>query len=122
MTHFRSPEWEHRHHRSNESLYRNERTPTIALTHSFYIPEGDSWVVVHRQFYVSGVYNSEQALAGFLPLQKGTLVVYTSRISTDQVGGLGGGTKRSIGSKLLSSQLETLYQKMRAEQEKKSGS
>lgn len=96
--------------------------PTIALTHSLYLPEGDSWAVVHRQFYVSGGYNSEQAIAGFLPMQKGTLVFYTNRISTDQVGGLGGGAKRSIGSKLLSSQLEALYQKMRTEQEKKSGS
>jgi hypothetical protein len=32
---------------------------------------------------------------------------------TDQVAGFGGGMKRSIGSNLLQSQLEALYQKSR---------
>ena len=54
-------------------------------------------------------------------MQKGTLVLYTNRTSTDQVTGFGGGTKRSIGSKLLDSQLEGLYQKIQAA-DKKSGS
>jgi len=88
--------------------------PTIALMHSLYVPEGDAWVILQRQFYVSGGYNCEQAIAAFLPMQKGTLVLYTNRTSTDQVTGFGGGAKRSIGSKLLASQLEGLYQKIQA--------
>jgi hypothetical protein len=96
------------------SHYSAHGVPTLALTHSLYVPDGDAFVVAQRQFYVSGGYNCEQGLAALLPMQTGTLVVYTNRTSTDQVTGFGGGAKRSIGSKLLASQLEALYEKIRA--------
>jgi hypothetical protein len=86
--------------------------PTLALAHSLYVPDGDGWIVVQREFYVSGGYNCEQAIAAFLPMKGGTLVIYTNRTSTDQVLGFGGGAKREIGSKLLGSQLEDLYKKV----------
>jgi hypothetical protein len=86
-------------------------TPTLTLTHSAYIPDGAGWVVVQRMYYVSTGFNSVQAIAGLLPVQGGTVVVYSNRTSTDQVAGFGGGTKRSIGSKLLESQLEALFKK-----------
>jgi hypothetical protein len=35
-----------------------------------------------------------------------------NRTSTDQVAGFGGGTKRSMGAKLMASQLEGLYTKV----------
>jgi hypothetical protein len=97
--------WEH---------YQAHGAPTIALMHSMYVPEGDAWAIVQRQFYVSNGYNAEQAVVGFFPTQKGTLVFYTNRTSTDQVEGFGGGAKRAIGSKLLQSELEALYKKVRA--------
>jgi hypothetical protein len=90
--------------------------PTVSLTHSLFVPDGDAWVVVQRQYYVSTGYNCEQALAAFLPVKGGTVVVYTNRTSTDQVTGFGGSAKRSIGSKLLASQLEELFQKATAAQ------
>lgn len=85
--------------------------PTIVLTHNLYIPDGDIWIVVQRQFYVSKGYNCEQALAAFVPVKEGTAVFYVNRTSTDQVMGFGGGAKRSIGSKLLASQLDALFTK-----------
>jgi hypothetical protein len=88
-------------------------TPTVALVHHAFVPEGDAWVVVQRMFYVSGGFNAEQALAALVPTQGGTVVVYGNRTSTDQITGFGGGAKRSIGSKLLESQLEGLFQKAR---------
>ena len=94
------------------SQFMAHDVPTIALTHGLFIPDGDAWVAVQRQFYVSGGYNSEQAIGALLPMQPGTLVLYTNRTSTDQVTGFGGGAKRSIGSNLLSSQLEALYKKV----------
>lgn len=92
--------------------FRAHDVPTIALTHTFYIPDGDAWVVGQRQFYVSAGYNCEQALAAFIPVKAGTAVVYANRTSTDQVVGFGGGAKRSIGSKLLASQLQGLFAKI----------
>ena len=90
-------------------------TPTIVLTHVLLIPDGDARIAVQRQFYVSSGYNAEQAVAGFLPAQGGTIVVYANRTSTDQITGFGGGAKRSIGSSLLASQLEALFARARAE-------
>lgn len=97
------------------SHFKGHGVPTIVLTHVLLVPDGDAWIVAQRQFYVSTGYNSEQAVAGFLPADGDhTVVVYTNRTSTDQVTGFGGGAKRSIGSKLLGSQLEELFRKARA--------
>jgi len=88
--------------------------PTIALTHSLIVPDGEAWLVLQRQFYVSTGYNAEQAVVAFLPSQRGTVVVYGNRTSTDQITGFGGGTKRTLGSKVLASQLESMFEKARA--------
>ena len=88
-------------------------SPAYVLTHSLYIPDGDAWLGVQRQFYVSTGYNIEQAVVAFLPVTGGTAVFYGNRTSTDQITGFGGGAKRSIGSKLLASQLEGLFEKVR---------
>jgi hypothetical protein len=100
--------------------YTAHGEPTVSLTHSLFVPDGDAWVIVQRQFYVSTGYNSEQAIGALLPAKNGTIVFYSNRTSTDQVTGFGGSAKRSIGSKLLASQLQNLYEKVRATQ-KKSG-
>lgn len=86
--------------------------PTIVLVHSMVIPDGDGFVVVQRQFYVSEGFNCEEAVAAFLPVEDGTVVVYGNRTSTDQVTGFGGSAKRSIGSKLLASQLRDMFAKL----------
>jgi hypothetical protein len=86
--------------------------PTIVLVHAMYVPDGDAVLVLQRQFYVSEGFNCEQAVAGFLPVQGGTVVLYVNHTSTDQVTGFGGGAKRSIGSKLMSSQLQGLFAKV----------
>lgn len=96
------------------SQFRAHGMPTFALTHSIFVPEGQSWLVAQRQFYVSSGYNCEQSISAFIPMQQGTLVVYSNRTSTDQVTGWGGGAKRAIGSKLLASGLESLYAKVQA--------
>jgi hypothetical protein len=89
-------------------------TPTIALQHLLYVPDGDAFLVVQRMFYVSGGFNAEQALGALLPVEGGTVMVYGNHTSTDQVTGFGGGAKRSIGSKLLESQLEAIAEKARS--------
>lgn len=84
----------------------------LMLTHRISISEDSDFVSVQRQFYVSRGYNVEQSLSSLIPSPKGTLVVYTNRTSTDQVTGFGGSARRSIGRKLLASQLEELYGKV----------
>jgi hypothetical protein len=93
--------------------------PTVTLTHSAYVPDGPNWLVVQRMYYVSTGFNAEQALAALMPSEDGgTVVVYGNRTSTDQITGFGGGTKRSIGSKVLAGQLEDLFQKGRSAAER----
>ncbi len=89
--------------------------PTLILVHGFVVPDGDGWVAVQRQYFVSGGFNAEQAVAAFLPVTGGTVVVYSNRTSTDQVTGFGGGAKRSIGGKMLVSQLEAIFTKLQSE-------
>jgi hypothetical protein len=86
--------------------------PTIVLTQGLFVPDGDAYLVMQRQFYVSEGFNCEQAVAAFLPAQGGTVVVYSNHTSTDQVAGFGGGAKRSIGSKLMASELEGIFTKL----------
>jgi len=88
--------------------------PAIVLTQMLMVPDGDAWVAVQRQFYASAGYNAEQAIAALLPTTEGTVVVYANRTSTDQVTGFGGSEKRAIGSRVLSSQLEEMFEKTRA--------
>jgi hypothetical protein len=100
-------------------LYEAHGEPTVILTHGFTLQEGNTFHALQRQYHVSGGYNAEQAMAGFIPVTGGTLVVYVNRTSTDQVAGFGGGAKRSVGSKLMASQLKTLYQDVAKAAEKK---
>lgn len=86
--------------------------PTIVLVHGLVVPDGDAFLVLQRQYYVSEGFNAEQAVAGILPTQGGSIVIYANHTSTDQVAGFGGGAKRSIGSKLMASELEGIFAKV----------
>ena len=89
--------------------------PTVALVHGMAVPDGDAFIMLQRQFYVSEGYNCTQAVAGFLPVQGGTIVLYANHTSTDQVAGFGGSVKRSIGSSMMSSQLKDLFTKIQTQ-------
>ncbi len=95
------------------SLIDAHGEPTLVLTHGLAVPDGEAWITLQRQFYVSSGYNCEQALVALLPVDAGTAVLYANRTSTDQVTGFGGGAKRSIGSKLLASQLESVFEQVK---------
>jgi len=96
------------------SQFKAHGVDTIALVHAFQGTFGGTLVSVQRHYYVSTGYNTEQAIAGFLPAEGGTLVIYTNHTSTDQVAGFGGGAKRSIGRKIMASELKKLFDKARA--------
>jgi hypothetical protein len=86
---------------------------TVALEHVFQVTFDEAAVLVQRQFYVSTGYNAEQAIVVFLPAQGRTLVVYTNHTSTDQVTGLGGGAKRTIGRSYMARQLKEIFETTR---------
>lgn len=87
-------------------------TPTLALVHGMAVPEGDAFLVLQRQYYVSEGFNCEQAIAALLPVEGGTVVLYANHTSTDQVTGFGGGAKRSIGTKMMAGEVQGLFEKL----------
>ena len=84
--------------------------PTYVLQHTLAVADGAARAVAQRQYYVSAGYNGEQAVAGFVPFQGGTLVVYSSHAFTEQVAGFGGSMKRSIGSRVMADQLKKMFE------------
>jgi hypothetical protein len=98
--------------------YMAHGTPVFLLKHRIWMQDGDAWLIADRQYYVTGSYNAVQILAAFLPVKGGTLVVYVNRTSTDQVTGFGGSTKRTMGTKVMTSQIEGLFEKVKAAAEK----
>jgi hypothetical protein len=97
---------------------RIDDKPTFALTHVLAASEGDARIVVQRQFYVSRSYNGQQAVAAFLPIDQGTLVLYATHTFTDQVSGFGSSMKQGIGRKMMGGKLQELFEKARTEAEK----
>lgn len=84
--------------------------PTYLLTHVLAAQDGAARAVVRRQYYASINYNGEQSVAGFLPVQGGTVAVTTSHAFTDAVTGFGGSVKRGIGSEIMASKMKEIYE------------
>ena len=80
------------------------------MQHLLAASDGAARAVVQRQHYVSTGYNAQQAVAGFLPVSGGTLVVYAGHAFTDQVAGFGGSAKRGIGRRVMAEQLKRLFE------------
>lgn len=99
-----------------KSLIHGEMT--YALAHVLEAVDGAARVVARREYYVSTGYNAEQTLAGFLPVQSGTVVISTVHAFTEQVTGFGGSVKRGIGSKVMASQMKEIYEAEREKSEK----
>ena len=93
--------------------YDIDGVTTYVLSHRLIAPDGDARAVVQRQYYVSTGYNAEQAVAAFLPVEAGTLVVYTNHTFTDQVAGFGGSAKRSIGRRMMEGKLQAMFDRER---------
>jgi hypothetical protein len=76
-------------------------TPTVA----FY---------VERHFYAGQTYVASQTLCAAVPFEDGVLVLSSSRVSTDQVTGLGGEMKRIIGRRQLRGEIAKRFERIRA--------
>jgi len=75
--------------------------PTFILSHRVLCLRGGVAFAAERQFYVGHSYNSLQILAGLIPIEGRTLLVYLNRTSTDQVAGFMSGTRHGMGRKMM---------------------
>jgi hypothetical protein len=94
--------------------YAMSGRPNFALRQRLAMPVDDAYVVADRDFYVSSGYNDTQAVAGLLPVESGTVVVYLARTTTDQLGGFGASAKQSIGRGMMAKQISQIFEKARA--------
>jgi hypothetical protein len=93
--------------------YDLDGRPNYTLRHRMAMPVGDRFAVADREFYVSHGYNTSQAFAGFVPVPEGTLIVYHSRVSTDQVAGFGSSARKGIGRSVMAKQLTDIFERSR---------
>ena len=89
--------------------YNIEGKSTFVLLHMLSAAEGAARAIVQRHYYVSTGYNGQQAVAGFLPVQGGTLVVCAAHVFTEQVAGFGGALKRGIGRRILADKMRQIF-------------
>ena len=100
--------------RQQWALYNANGARAIVLSQLVALPDGEDWSVAARQYYVSTSYNAEQNLMLFVPASEGgTVAVMLSRVSTEQVAGLGGSVKRGIGSKMMADTLSGIAARVR---------
>ncbi len=94
--------------------YAMSGRPNFALRQRLAMPVDDAYVFADRDFYVSSGYNDTQAVAGLLPVENGTVVVYLARATTDQLGGFGASAKQSIGRGVMAKQISQIFERARA--------
>jgi len=94
--------------------FNSRGRPVFILMHNFSMQEGDAYVHVQRQFYVSAGYNVEQAIAAVFPTKTGSLVIYTNHFSTDQVTGFGHSAKHAVGQRIMAKQLLAFFERVRS--------
>jgi len=99
-----------------KSLIHDEMT--YVLAHVLVAADGPVRVVARREYYVSTGYNAEQSVAGFLPVQGGTVGITSIHAFTDQVTGVGGSMKRGIGSKVMAGKMKEIYEAARDRSQK----
>jgi len=94
--------------------YELDGRPNYTLRHRLAMPVGEVFAIADREFYVSHGYNTSQAFSGLIPVPEGTLVVYRTRVSTDQVAGFGSSIKKGIGRGVMAKQLTGIFERSRA--------
>ena len=92
--------------------------PTYTLSHRMLFRIGEAYVFVDRQYYASREYNCLQQGAVALQTEGGTVVVYLSRVSTEQVAGFGSSVKKSASRILMTPYFKDLLEALRAKAEK----
>ena len=83
------------------------------MRHRMDLPVGEVFATADRESYVSHGYNTSQAFAGFIPVPEGTMVVYQSCVSTDQVAGFPSSMKKGIGRSVMAKQLTDIFERSR---------
>jgi hypothetical protein len=88
--------------------------PTPILLHHLVDVTPQAAVYVERHVYAGHTYNASQILSGAVPYEDGVLVFSSNRVSSEQVGGLGGELKRIVGRRQLRGEIVRRFDRVRA--------
>lgn len=93
---------------------RVQRRPHLSLLHRIVVAGSGSIVHVERYFYVGHSFNANEILTGAFAHRDGTLLLSISRVSTDEVLGVGNQLKRTIGRAQLRDEIRTRLDRLQA--------
>jgi hypothetical protein len=93
---------------------RVQRRPHLSLLHRMVVTGDGSIIHVERYFYVGHSFNSIEILTGALAYQDGTLVFSTTRVSTDEVLGMGNHLKRTVARGQVRDEMRARLDRLRA--------
>jgi len=91
-----------------------QRRPMFSLLHQMVEVQPEAVLHVERYFFVGHSYNAAQMLTVALAQPEGSLLISTSRISTDEVLGLGNQLKRAMGRRRLEDDVRGRLDRFRA--------
>ncbi|NKB80545.1 MAG: hypothetical protein GKS05_01345 [Nitrospirales bacterium] len=94
------------------------RRPTLILMHNMLLFIEGAYVASERHYYASHEYNNLQTVAGALPVEEGTVLIYVYRISTDYIGGFGSSIKDAAARAIMGPIVENLFKTIRDRVEK----
>lgn len=93
---------------------RVQRRPLLSLLHRM-VATGESQAIhLERYFYVGHSFNCMQALTWALAYESGTMVFLTTRVSTDEVLGVGSQLKRSVARGQVRDEMRTRLERLRS--------
>ena len=94
------------HHELSWAVQKGRDQAAPVLSHRILYQQDDGQIFIEKRFYSGYDYDALQIVVGVLPVAKDrSVIIYTNHTYSSQVAGFGGGTKRSIGRKLMSKEL-----------------
>jgi hypothetical protein len=93
---------------------RVQRRPHLSLLHRMVVTGAGPMIHLERYFYVGHSFNSMEILTGALAYQDGTMVFSTTRVSTDEVLGMGGQLKRTVARGQVRDEMRTRLERLRS--------
>jgi hypothetical protein len=87
--------------------------PNIELLHRMGLKENGAFVFSERQYYALNGYNCVHGEGGAIPSDDDgrTLLIFSSRTSTDAVTGIGGYVKRAVGVRMMGTMVSEILEK-----------
>ena len=86
--------------------------PAIGLSHRLHTKIGTASFIFERAYYISHTLDSIQVLITLIPVQEGTLLIYSNRTWTEKISGLFSSIKRKIAYKIMISGMENVLKKL----------